>query len=192
MGHKGPVLRPRCIRPGRARNQIPSNSIQFKYHETKAAIKPHFIIYVEYHKGEVSTLLTLTSSCQFTQLHYSMEEKSQFSLYNIKTRQFSVTLHSLLFKTELPHSACTILCIAKDNYDIVGFAQRCKCEGAPQELVPYCIVQNLETLTCSISTFINQLFWTRVGCSGDRGSVPADATVLVVSLVASMAGHLFL
>ena len=31
MGHKGPALRPRCIGPGRARTQIPSNSspIQF-------------------------------------------------------------------------------------------------------------------------------------------------------------------
>jgi len=27
MGHKGPVLRPRCIGPGRARTQIPFNSI---------------------------------------------------------------------------------------------------------------------------------------------------------------------
>jgi hypothetical protein len=30
MGHKGPVWRPRCIGPGRARTQIPLNSIQFK------------------------------------------------------------------------------------------------------------------------------------------------------------------
>jgi hypothetical protein len=28
MGHKGPVLRPRCIGPGRARTQTPFNSIQ--------------------------------------------------------------------------------------------------------------------------------------------------------------------
>jgi hypothetical protein len=28
MGHKGPFLRPRCIRPGRARTQIPFNSIK--------------------------------------------------------------------------------------------------------------------------------------------------------------------
>jgi hypothetical protein len=34
MGHKGPVLRPRCIRPRRARTQIPFNSIQFKSYET--------------------------------------------------------------------------------------------------------------------------------------------------------------
>jgi len=29
MGHKGPVLRPRCIRPRRAQTQIPFNSIKF-------------------------------------------------------------------------------------------------------------------------------------------------------------------
>jgi len=29
MGHKGPVLRPRCIGPGRARTQELFNSIQF-------------------------------------------------------------------------------------------------------------------------------------------------------------------
>jgi len=29
MGHKGSVLRPRCTGPGRARTQIPFNSIQY-------------------------------------------------------------------------------------------------------------------------------------------------------------------
>jgi len=29
MGHKGPVLMSRCIGPGRARTQIPFNSIKF-------------------------------------------------------------------------------------------------------------------------------------------------------------------
>jgi len=28
MGHKGPVFRPKCIRPGRARTQILFNSIR--------------------------------------------------------------------------------------------------------------------------------------------------------------------
>jgi len=31
MGHKGPVLRPRCIGPGRAWTQIPFNSIQIGF-----------------------------------------------------------------------------------------------------------------------------------------------------------------
>jgi hypothetical protein len=32
MRHKGPVLRPRCIGPGRAQTQIPFNSIQIRLH----------------------------------------------------------------------------------------------------------------------------------------------------------------
>jgi len=58
--------------------------------------------------------------------HYSTEGKIQFSLYNTGAHQLSVTLHSLLFRNDLPLSACTILCITQDNYDVVGFAQMCK------------------------------------------------------------------
>jgi hypothetical protein len=35
MGHKGPVLRSRCIGPGRARTQISFNSIQFKLYQRR-------------------------------------------------------------------------------------------------------------------------------------------------------------
>jgi len=37
MGHKGPVLRPRCTRPERARTQIPFNSIQIHAHTKQQA-----------------------------------------------------------------------------------------------------------------------------------------------------------
>jgi len=39
MAHKGPVLRPRCIGPWRARTQIPSHSIQFMSTLTSAAVR---------------------------------------------------------------------------------------------------------------------------------------------------------
>jgi len=39
MGHKGPVLRPRCIGPRRARTQIPFNSIN-KYSLSAVPVEP--------------------------------------------------------------------------------------------------------------------------------------------------------
>jgi hypothetical protein len=52
MGHKGPVLRPRCIRPGRARTQIPFNSMQIAIFKNKAIIKVlRLICQVDYPKG---------------------------------------------------------------------------------------------------------------------------------------------
>jgi len=70
MEHKGPVLRPRCIRPGRAWTQIPFNSIQPTLLEEKNNLWDQYpVLHVVWHGIVVCVCVTFQLWNQMANIH---------------------------------------------------------------------------------------------------------------------------
>ena len=86
MGHKGLVLRTRCIEPGRARNQTSFNSVQF--------------ISIQFNSFQISSVQF--NSVQFNSNHFSSVQFSsiQFKSVQLNSIQFnSIQISSVQFNS---------------------------------------------------------------------------------------------